>query len=92
MRKVILAQLEAIARRGPGWGTRIKSQTADGKPSTVIVSKSWFMRQMLGADIPAQPRADKGVAYTYDAPKVRTRDEDGKPLTFSGQTRRLVRA
>lgn len=94
MRKAFSDQFEAFARRGAGWGTRIPSKDAEGKPTTITVSKSWFFRQLLAnpQGAIAQPRADKGVAYRYLPPKVRTRDADGNPLTYSGQTRVLVTA
>lgn len=83
------ATLEAIARRGP-WGTPIRTQTADGKTVIQRISKSWFRRQLQATEFEPQPRADKGARYVMDPPKVRTRDADGKPLTFSGQTRRIL--
>lgn len=92
MRKAFFDQFDAFARRAPGWGTRIPSKDADGKPTVITVSKSWFLRQLGASDVEPTPRADKGTGYVYDAPKVRTRAEDGTPLTFSGRTRRLVSA
>lgn len=70
MRKAFFDQFEAFARRAPGWGTRIQSKDADGKPTVITVSKSWFLRQMNATDTQPTPRPDKGTHYIQLDPRL----------------------